>query len=474
MKKIIYHILILFSICFITNCDSNFEEINSNPNTPTIVSSNSLLAGVIRNTATVLQDPLYADEYVSRWIQHLGKTTSNTNELYIPLQNPINNTWFHLYSEVAKNADIMQKLALEEGNDNIQGIALTLKANAFHILTDTYGDIPFTQALKADEGITTPIYDDSKSIIYPGILSMLDEAIGLLNGNGEIESNQDLLYTGDYTLWRKFASSLKFKVLMRAASGGYNAAPELQELVNNGHLFSSNNEDAKLTFLSVDPNTNPFSKIFRTQWSLGEELVNYMNNTLDPRLSAYAQEAGGEDSGNGYIGKPAGIKNISESIYGDSSNVSLIGNLYLEEEQPSYFLTYAHLSLLMAEAVEKGYISGNAEDLFYSGIEASADNNGVTGLPSIDYSNSVSKIEEIQKQIWVATFMQGFEAWAEWRRTGIPKLPIAIDAVLDEIPTRYTYPSTQQSLNRINYLSAVEKLGGNDDLTTPLWWQNQD
>ena len=228
--------------------------------------------------------------------------------------------------------------------------------------------------------------------------------------------------------------------------------------------------------MSALPNTNPFYEFLveggrTTEWCLGEELVTYMTDTADPRLAAYAQEVGGDGSGNGYVGKPAGIRDIGSSIYGDSANVSLIGSLYLEAEQPAYLLTYAHLSLLMAEAAEKGYISGDAATYFNQGIAASVSSNGVSGSPSITYLGGDEGLEQIYEQIWVATFLQGFEAWAEWRRTGVPSLPLAIDAAESAIPTRYRYPAEQQSYNNTNYTAAVAKLG-EDNLTTPLWWQN--
>lgn len=472
MKKIKYILLLLLlSQAFVfTSCDSDFEEINKNPNDPSVVPSELLLAGIIRGTANTLQSAFNAGETGSSWVQHLGKPVYNTNELYIPRQSSIDNVWERLYSVVAKDASIMEKLANQEGNSNLEGVALVLKANAFHNLTDIYGNIPMSEALKGDEGNITPAYDDSKEVVYPAILAMLDKAMTLLNGSGEINASQDLMYGGSWTLWKKYAASLKFKVLMRASSGGYDASTELQALVSSGNLFSSNADQAKLVYLSAAPNANPFFESLvdggRTaEWCLGEELVEFMITNNDPRLAIYAQEVGGDGSGNGYVGKPAGIRAIGESFFGDSNNVSLIGTKYLEAEQPYYFMTYAHLSLLMAEAVERGLITGDATTHFNNGIAASMIDNGVSG--SITYTGNLNQIAE---QIWVALYMQGFEAWAEWRRTGIPNLPLAIDAVEASIPSRYSYPLTQQSLNNDNYTKAVSEQGA-DKLTTPLWWQ---
>lgn len=478
MKKIKYIILLLVvsPALLLTSCDDGFDEVNSNPNAPSEVPSELLLAGIIRGTGNVAGSAFNGGETGSCWVQHLGKPIYNTNELYVPRQSTIDGVWSNMYTVVAKDASIMEGLANAQGNNNLEGVALVLKANAFHILTDLYGNIPMTEALQGDSGIITPVYDDSRTVVYPAILGMLDQAIALLNGNGSIDSSQDLLYGGDWMLWKKYAASLKFKVLMRAASGGYDASAQLTALVNSGNLFSSNADEAKLAFLAAAPNANPFYESLvdggrTTEWCLGEELVNFMIDSNDPRLPVYAQEVGGNGSGNGYVGKPAGIRAIGSSFFGDSNNVSLIGEMYLEAEQPFYFMTYAHLSLLMAEAAERGYIAGNAADYFNKGIAASVANNGVSGAPSISYSGGEAGLKLIGEQIWVALYMQGFEAWAEWRRTGVPELPLAIDAVESSIPSRYNYPLSQQSLNNENYTSAVSAQGI-DNLTTPLWWTN--
>ncbi|CAM1341932.1 SusD/RagB family nutrient-binding outer membrane lipoprotein [Tenacibaculum aestuarii] len=480
LNKYILAILVIAQLLVTTSCTDDFAEINRDPNNPLEVPANLLLASVIYNTGNRVQTPFLAGEAGSCWVQHLAKPVYNTNELYIPRQNSIEAHWTGLYSNVLKDADVMQKLAALEGNSDLQGVALIMKANAYHILTDSFGNIPMSEALKGDEGNITPIYDDSETEVYPRIIEMLDEAITLLDGSGEIDANQDLLYGGDTDLWKKFAGSLKFRVLMRASTSGTsslgNIPDQLQSLVNSGNLFTSNLEDAKLVYLSSEPNANPYFEALvnggrSTEWCLNEQLVNHMLNTNDTRLPVYAQEVGGNGSGNGYVGKPAGIQDIGSSIYGDSNNVSLIGEKYLEAEQPAYLMSYAQLKLLMAEAAERGYIGSpsDAATYFEEGVEASCLANGV--LPfNINYVSGANGLKLIAEQSWVALYMQGFEAFAEWNRTKIPNLPLAIDAVESSIPSRLNYPISQQSVNNVNYTDAVSSQGA-DLLTTPLWWQ---
>ncbi|MEP3837977.1 MAG: SusD/RagB family nutrient-binding outer membrane lipoprotein [Algibacter sp.] len=468
--KYLLMLLIAGQLITFTSCDSGFEDVNSNPNDPIVVPSELLLGGTLRSTADRISDYFLAGEAGSCWVQHLGKPVYNDNELYIPRQTVIEALWDVLYASVIKDANIMQDLAAEEGNSNMQGVALVIKANAYQILTDAFGNIPMTEALTADSnGNITPVYDDSETVVYPAIIDMLTQADAFLNGDGEINTSQDLLYGGDWSKWKKFANSLKFRVMMRSGN-----TSGLQSLVSAGNLFTSNDDEAKLTYLTAAPNANPWFEGLVdggrvSEWCLGQELVMYMQSYSDPRLAAYAQEVGGNGSGNGYVGKPAGIQDIGNSFYGDSNNVSLIGEQYLLSDAPSYFMSYAQLNLLMAEAAEKGFISGDPATYFAAGIAASAESNGVAA-PSITYNGGTAGLQQIAEQSWVALYMQGFEAWAEWRRTGFPVLPLAIDAEEPSIPTRFNYPVSQQSLNGVNYTDAVSAQGA-DKLTTSLWWQ---
>jgi len=152
----------------------------------------------------------------------------------------------------------------------------------------------------------------------------------------------------------------------------------------------------------------------------------------------------------------------------------LIGEAYLEPDAPAYFMTYSQLNFLMAEAAERGYISGGsamAATYYLEGIAASYEANGISsaGL-SAPYSGGNAGLRQIAEQEWVALYMQGYEAWAEYRRTGYPDLPLAIDAEENRIPTRFNYPTNEQSLNNESYTAAVNDQGP-DTLTNPTCWQ---
>lgn len=475
MKKIKLILTLVFvgQLIFFSSCDRNFDEVNSDPNVPAVVPSELLLAGVIRSTADRLQSSFGAGEIGSAWAQHLSKTVYNDHDYYIPRQNSIQALWNVLYASVIKDADVMQDLALEEGNSNMQGVALILKANAFQLLADSFGNVPMSEAVGGDNtGNFTPVYDEC-SDVYANVIDMYAQASTLLNGSGEINTSQDLIYNGDWSKWKKLANSLAFRAIMRASgNSGYSVGNQLKSLVSAGNLFTSNDDGAVMPYLSATPNANPYFEALveggRTgEWCIGEELVNRMVG--DPRLPVYAQEVGGNGSGNGYVGKPAGIKNLAGTPW-SSNTVSWIGEKFLLPEAPAYFMTFAQLNFLMAEAAEKGLINGGsaaAGQYYTAGLLSSFEANGVdVGSYNTSYTGGLQQIAE---QEWISLFMQGYEAWAEQRRTGYPDLPLAIDAEVSSIPSRLNYPRNEQSLNNANYTSAVQSLGG-DLLTTPIWW----
>jgi len=355
------------------------------------------------------------------------------------------------------------------------GVALTLQAYGYLFLTDVYGDIPFSEAINAEEGIIAPAYD-SQEAVYTGVLAMLDNAISLLGTSGSINGTNDIVYGGDAGLWKKFASSLKFRALMRV-SGKMSVGSQLQALVNAGNLFTSNAEDAKLVYLSAQPSANPLYESIvygtRGEWKINSVMVDMLASSADPRLAVYAQTNGDGE----YRGKPSGYTDLPSDDYG-YENVSPLGEFYLRPELPGFFISYPELKFLMAEAITKGYISGDANMHYLEGIEASLNYNEISGSEIAAFLNEKAlsptqgqALEQIATQNWIGLYSQGVESWTEWRRTGFPALTPAIEGDLNEIPSRYNYPTVENSINKANYDAAVAAQGA-DLLTTPIWWMN--
>ncbi|MFB9054432.1 SusD/RagB family nutrient-binding outer membrane lipoprotein [Formosa undariae] len=455
-------------LVFTTACDNDFEETNTDPNNPTVITEDLQLGFIERTLINEVHNYFIAGEAASDWTQHISKTQYNDADRYYPRLGSINNFWTVLYGSVIADAVEMERLAAEADNQAVQGTALVLQAMAYQYLTDNFGNIPMSEANRADEGIYNPAYDTQEDV-YKGIFTMLDEAIAHLeSGSGSITASQDLIYGGDISKWLKFATTVKFRAMMRISDTSLFDAAELQALVNSGNLITSNDDEAFISFETIAlPNANPFYDIVLTgrqgEWGMGKPLVDYMLAEGDPRLAVYANDVDGA-----YIGKPAGFLNPSTEGYGPGT-ISQIGDAYLASDAPLYFVSASQINLLLAEASVKNYINGDAATYFNDGVDASLIQNG---LASGSYSAPYTGYNSIAQQLWVSTFMQGYETWAEWKRSDIPAdLPLAVDPQpgVNSIPTRYTYPNDEISLNASNVDAAVADQGP-DALTTKVWW----
>lgn len=473
MKKI-SNLFIAFLTLFAVSCDNNFEEVNIDPNQPTEIPAHLLLGTVIRVNQNTIYGMQQGGDMGMCWAQHVSKVQYNDEERYIPRRAAIDAIWNNLYAGVIGDAKSMYSLAEAEGNTNLQGISLVLQANAFQILTDLYGPIPFSEA--AVLGIIKPRYD-SQETVYNGIIDMLTTADALLASNvGEVPSTSDLIYGGDVAKWRKFANSLKFKALMRI-SGKRDVGPELQALVNAGNLMSSNSDSAQLQYLAAQPDANPIYETvvfgIREEYKMSSVLVDKMAGLNDTRLNVYASP----NDADLYVGNTPGEENP-----GNYDGFSSLGSFYLSPTLPGVILSNAQVQFLLAEAANEGYISGGtpaALTYYNNGIRASYSFNGIGGQaeaylsqPNVSFTNQTDARVKIAEQSWIALFGQGFEAWTEWRRTGLPTLSPVANAAETSIPSRLYYFSTSISVNRDNYLAAVATLTGGDVLTAPLWWMN--
>ncbi|OQD41986.1 MULTISPECIES: SusD/RagB family nutrient-binding outer membrane lipoprotein [Flavobacteriaceae] len=454
----------------ITGCDSNFEEINTDPDKPTEISADLQLGFIERSLVNEVYDYFVSGECAATWPQHISKPIYNDADRYYPRLGAINTFWNTMYVNVIAEADEMYKLGGEAENPAIQGAALTLKAMALQYLTDSFGDIPMSEANAGlSDGNFTPAYD-SQEAVYQGIFSMLDEAIAkFATGEGALSSSQDLMYGGDLDKWLKFATSVKFRALMRISDTSLFNSSEVQSLISSGNLITSNDDNAFIAFETENaPNANPYYGIVQNgrqaEWCMGEALVEFMKGQSDPRLAVYAKEnANGE-----YVGKPAGYINPGISGFG-AGVVSEIGDAYMAADAPLFLMTAAQVNLLIAEAIERFGASGDAATYFQAGIDASLEQNG---LDAGSFTPSYNGYQSIAEQLWASTFLQGYETWSEWRRSDIPaNLSLAIDPQpgVNSIPTRYGYTNDEKSLNADNVAGAVANQG-EDALTTKLWW----
>jgi hypothetical protein len=477
MKKKNLYIVVLLGVIFIAGCDKGFEGLNENPNDAISVPSGLLTADIVRVAMNSSYSTFVGGDMGACWAQHWAKVNYEDEERYKVRPSVIEDlVWKNYYESVISDAKTMQDLAIQEGNDCTEGVALVLQAYGYSYLTDLFGSIPFSQAINAS--ILSPKYDEQEDV-YAGIFRMLDKADSLFTvADGSITESSDLIYAGSVDKWQKFANSLKFRCLMRV-SARVDVSNELQDIVDNRSVFESNDDEAKLVYLTADPNANPiFESIVygnRFEYKVNSKLVNMLVDLNDPRLPVYVQK----NKDNVYRGKPSGINDVPSDEY-NYDNVSAIGTKYLTATEPGYFMSYSELLFLMAEARQKDLITttATASDYYLKAIEANFEINEVSDFyasyianPKVSLKAGDEGLQQIAEQNWLALFCQGIEAWTETRRTGFPVLTPAIDNVLnDKLPYRFTYPVIEQSVNAANYDAAVVSLGGPDLLTTKVWW----
>ncbi len=479
----LWYVLLLFPAC-----TDSFKEINTNPNNPASLTPELLLAGIQRD----IMNTLVHESWVigTTVIQHTAKNTTTQVDRYIWGER--NQIWDAVYDNM-RDIHTMLRQTDTAGNRNYQGVALILRAWLFSLATDCYGDIPYREAIQGKEGILSPAYD-AQETIYEGILADLTQANQILVNAPEIKN--DFIYKGDTKKWQKLANSLRLRYLLRI-SGRKEVAAVMQEMMANPEtypLFENNGDNAAYTYSSTAPDQFPLLSLrvgsfneSRASNTLADKLIQLQ----DPRLPVFfratpstEQTASKEDDQ--YRGIPNGLTDVNAIGYnGGTDFQSRIGPLFYEQSitekgqriAKGIIMTYAELQFILAEAAQKNYISATPEAYYNNGMRASFDFYALT--PGNDYfsqkeviykGTQARKLEKIITQKWISLFLQGFEAWFDWRRTGYPRLQPGIDNENnDKIPVRFIYPIIEQSLNADNRTQAIRRQG-DDTINTRVWW----
>ena len=502
MKKSYKIFTLLVIILSVFSCDTDFEEINTNKNVPLDVTPDLLLSGVMRNMLNSQVDEAWSIGNIV--VQHTAKIQFVNEDRY--LWGERSGVWSTVYNNMRNVQNVIEIAESSEPvQNNYLAIALVMKSWMFAIATDTYGDIPYSEAAQGKaSGLYTPKYDTQQDV-YNGILADLDRAAQLLGTSNESVAG-DLLYNGNLDSWKKLANSLKFRYLMRISSK-VDVKAQLQSLVDGGVLFEDNGDNAALTYLASAPNQWP---LYGTrvgsfdEFRLSKTLGDYLMSVNDPRLAVFARptEKSVSDGTPEIAGIPNGLEDTQALSYnGGPQAVSRVGLTFaclvcndagksapVANAAKGLLMTYAELQFLLAEAREKDLItSGSAQTYYENGVKANFDyyaglvpaEYGIDVTMPADYltqtavayaGSSEEKLNKIGTQKWVALFFNGLEAWFEWRRTGYPELlPGASNLNDDKIPVRYIYPQSEQSLNSENRDAAVARQG-EDKINTPVWW----
>lgn len=478
MKYLKYiKVWVLALIMVIASCDSLHDELdalNTNPNAPQEVPSEFILPSVFLNTATVVGTSVNAT-IMNLWVQHWGSPIYADEDQYDLRDATINLVWDRLYSRSAYDAWTIMKIGTANGDVNHVAIAMILRTHVFLVMTNIWGDIPYTEANRGadvDGGILTPVYDTQQSI-YTGLFQDLDDAINMINltqNNADI-APFDLMYGGDMSLWIKFANSLKLRMYMNLSNVEASTAQSgIAALVSAGNLIGPG-EDAEFFFGTATSDGNPVSEWlnnrqddFRVSETTINALVGGGSNVPgnlapeDPRLTLYAAISKNdiyEGERNGKTGN-FDVSKIGEFYGGPGGN--------RRNTMPFQFITAAEVLFIRAEAAMRGWTSENAAQLYADAVTESFNYNGM-GSAAANFLTNVAPydgtLQQLSEQKWVAMYMQGNEAYTNWRRTGWPVLQVAFDNrnTIDAIPRRWVYPTDEFSNNQTNVEVALARVG---------------
>lgn len=513
MKKISIYLLSLLVTTF-TACTDDFEEINTDPNSPTSIPTSYLLTNAQRGLDEVMNnDGLF---YAQMWsqTQYTNGSRYQTPELtFYPYYRGGNNFGGlgDLEEIIRLNTDEATKdgVTVSGSNNNQIAVARILKAWTFHRMTDVWGAIPYSQALKGSENFS-PAYDDQSSI-YQNLILELNEAADQIDGGAGVSG--DIIYGGDMDKWKLFAQSLKLRIGVRMSKvAPQEAATVINDAISKG-VFSSNDQNALYYYLSDAANDNPYHDHFltRTDYAISNVFVDYLKEKNDPRLNIYASPTGGSleayknDASTTLeiVGMPYGV-NQSEAGSITNNSISFPGAAVRSATSPGLLMTYPEVLFIRAEAASRGWTNEDAGALYEQAIIASMDFwnqqsantdydniynvSGLRGSLDVEITSDEMQnylqqpgiafeegnvMQQIAEQKWVALYMQGLEAWSEWRRTGYPELSPAPDAVDGrEIPRRRAYTPDEEALNKANYEDAISRQGPNE-METRLWWDVQ-
>jgi len=482
-KFLLFGLLLVFVAC------SDLTDLNVDKKNPVAVPGETLFTSAQKNLVDQMVSTNVNFNIFRLFVQHWTEATYVDEANYdITTRGISQQHWDELYRRTLANFKESSRLITDQAvptpliPEKLNKLAIIeiLEVYTWSVLVETFGNIPYSQALDVDNLL--PVYDDGLTV-YKDLIARLNIAIGALDpAAGSFASGTDNMYDGDVQGWLYFANSLKLRmgiVISDVASESALAKTTVESAVAAG-VIDDNEDNAAVHYLDATPNTNPLYVDLvasgRLDFIGANTLVDAMNTLKDPRLPFFFQH--NTDDPNTpeleFVGAPYGIP----TNFATSSNVSkgdVPGNFaLLDPTYPGSIMTHAMVEFLLAEAVERGYsVGGSAAEHYNAAITASilewggdqdqADD--YLAQPEVAYGSATGDWKQkIGTQAWIGLYNVGFEGWSTWRRLDFPVLVAPPDAESD-VPVRLTYPVPEQTLNGVQWQAAVMAIsGGPDDL----------
>ncbi|MEJ7739371.1 MAG: SusD/RagB family nutrient-binding outer membrane lipoprotein [Chitinophagaceae bacterium] len=474
------------------SCTKDFKELNTDPNRPKEITPGVMLGQL---QYRIVNNSVQAGRNFTHELMQVDAPRGSAGGagLHRYIVNPGAAVWSSFYTYMTDIEDIYA-ISDRLKENNYKAIALVYRCWAYAILTDLYGDIPYSQATKATEGSFQAAFDKQKDI-YIQLLKDLDAANTLFDDTKALTYGGDLVYnanalTGGKNLgiqkWKKFANSLKLRLLLRISrrNGEVNVHEQINAILNDPAkypVFAANADEAIFKYTGTFPYFNPYYNARTLDWREGtyftEFFVNKMNADNDPRRAVWMTTVN-VNGANVYQGIRSGYPTSVEYAVGKNSSYA---DALKTLPQLGVMMTFAEVEFIKAELALKDFATGKtAKQHYENGITASMVQWGAampagylqqTGVAYNANADAEQQLEKIMLQKYYAYFFVDYQSWFEKRRTGYPVLPRGAGIPAEnKFPSRVPYPTYLQSLNPANLEAAKASMGG-DDSNIKVWWE---
>lgn len=503
MKRFKKYIALLLIATVLTSCDK-FDDINTDPDATTKVTSSLLANGLLLDIMQTGGNKNFVYDNM------LSKQLAWGEGVESYQYNIFDRSSFSGF-KMLTNCQKMLDAANDDDKNAYDGLAHFLKAYKLFYISLEMGDIPYEEALQGETGLVKPKYNTQKEVMQ-FVLSDLDKAYELFSKAKDFTGDEML--GGSVEKWKKITTAFQLKVLMllskKESDTDLRVKERFSSIVSSRPLMDSNADNLQLTYADKANTVYPFHKT-QTKHSgysmLSTTIINAFQKTKDPRLFYYANPAKCKlnegltaDDWNAYIGvDPSMPFDQIKKLFSSEAFCGLnLRYTDLPSGEPLMRISYMEQNFILAEAVVRGWISGDASDFYKKGIKGSLDfiseytpeeeiyhhghplteavKQNFLETPEIQLgSDKEENIEKILTQRYLASFLQHpYDAYYDYRRTGYPKLPINPETnqnpIHDKIPVRWMYPKSEYDYNNENVEEAVQRqFGGVDDVNKEMW-----
>ena len=473
MKKIsiLNIVLVLGFILLGSSCTKDWEEMNTDPNSPTDAPYTNLLAHTLRMTG----DQFFDDwQGMNNFLSYAGQVTKIQyidEARYKYREGVVNDRWTDYYT-LLNDLKKMKSKAVAAERPKMEAVSEIYSCFLWLMATDQWKDIPYTEALQGDAEVENlnPAYD-SQEAIYADLITRLADANAKLNlpvnaANPEDLGDGDVLFHGDFLKWQKFGNGLRLRIAMRISDVDAAGSAAIVSALEGQPMMESNDDNAFVYWEGVAPNKEPWMENSqdRDDHGVAKTLIDKLVELGDPRLPVYAKvNAAGE-----YVG----------AVEGDTddhmvpNDISRIGARFRDDAAGfTPLMRYSEVLFNLAEA-------NMSVDYYNAGVTASMLENGIEQdvidqyLLDHPWDGTVANIETLYVQKWIALFKQGQEVWAFSRRVDYPNLPCSVGSAYGDHgtqPVRYPYPTNEYNLNNANLVphmtGIVDHFWGQK-----MWW----